>query len=85
VAHPDLVDKSRKYLSPPQSKIRLIRISVKTMDKESEVLAYLRQKFPRTNEPKMKAGIIVSPQMKPLFGYQYFSTKFYRKKSLEGS
>ena len=85
MAHPDLVDKSRIYLPPPQSKLRLIRISVKTMDKESEVLAYLRQKFPQTNEAKMKAGIFVGPQIKQLFGHQYFSTKFYRKKNLEGS
>jgi hypothetical protein len=55
------------------------------MDKESEVLAYLRQKFPNTSEAKMKTGIFVGPQMKKLCGHQYFSTKFYRKKSLEGS
>jgi len=43
------------------------------MDKESEVLAYLRQKFPKTSEVKMKAGIFIGPQMDlirpPIFQY----------------
>jgi len=85
VAHPTLVDKSRIYLPPPQSKLRLIKISVEAMDKESEGCAYLRQTFPKTSEAKMKAGIFGGPQIKQLFDHQYMSTKFYRKKSLEGS
>jgi len=84
VAHLALMDKSRIYLSPHQSKHRFIKISVKAMDKENEGFAYLRQKFPKTNEAKMKAGIFGGPQMKQLFDHQYFSTKFYRKKSLKG-
>jgi len=59
VAHPTLVDKSRIYLFPPQSKLRVIKISVKAMDKESEVFASLRQKFPKTTEAKTKAGIFL--------------------------
>ena len=85
MAHPDLVDKSRIYLPPPHSELRLIKLSVKTLDKEREGFAHLRQKFPKTNEDKMKAGNLVGPQMKQLFDHQYFSTKLYRKKSLEGS
>jgi len=84
VAHPTLVDKSRIYLPSPQSKLRLIKISVKVMDKESEGFAYLRQKFPKTSEAKMKAGIYGGPQIKQLFDHQYFSPKLYRRKSLEG-
>jgi hypothetical protein len=85
VAHPDLVDKSRIYLPPSHSELRLIKISVKTMAEEREEFAYLRQKFPKTSEAKMKAGIFVGPHMKQLFDNQYFSTKLYRKKNLEGS
>ena len=32
------------------------------MVKESEVFAYLRQKFPKTSEAKMKAGFFFGPQ-----------------------
>jgi hypothetical protein len=49
------------------------------MDKESEVLAYLRQKFPKTSEAKMKAGIFVGPQLKQLFHHEYFSKKNLQK------
>ena len=80
-----MVDKSRIYLPQPQSKLHLIKISVKSMVKESEVFAYLRQKFPKTSEVKMKAGTFVGPQIKQLFNHQQFITKFYRKRSLEGS
>jgi hypothetical protein len=58
VAHPTLVDKSRIYLLPPQSKLRVIKISVKAMDKESEGFACLRQKIPKTSEAKMKVGFL---------------------------
>ena len=85
MAYPVLVDMSRIYLPPPQSKLRLIKAYVKAMDKESEVFACLRQKFPETTQAKVKAGIFVGPQMKKLFYHQQFSTKFYRKRSLEGS
>jgi hypothetical protein len=85
VAHPVLVDRSRIYLPQLQSKFCLIKMSVEMMDKESKVLAYLRKNFPKTSEAKIKAGIFVVSQMKQLFHHQYFSTKFYRKKSLEGS
>jgi hypothetical protein len=34
---------------------------VKVMDKESEGFAYLRQKFPKMLEAKMKNGIFIGP------------------------
>jgi hypothetical protein len=45
VAHPGLGGESRIYLPPLHIKLSLIKISVTTMDKESEGFAYLRQKF----------------------------------------
>jgi len=45
------------------------------MDKESEGFAYLRQKFPKVSEVKMKEVIFVGPQITQLFDDQDFSTK----------
>jgi hypothetical protein len=48
---------------------------VKAMDNEREVFAYLRQKFPRTNEANKKERIFIGPQITHLFEEQDFSTK----------
>ena len=45
------------------------------MSKESKRFAYLRQKFPKISEAKMKEGIFVSPQINQLFKDQDFSTQ----------
>jgi hypothetical protein len=46
VAHPALVGKSKTHLPLLHIKLSLIKISVKTMDRENEGFDYLRQKFP---------------------------------------
>jgi len=53
------VDKSKIYLPPLHIKLGLIKIFVKVMDKESEGFAYLKQKFPKISEAKVKEGIFV--------------------------
>jgi hypothetical protein len=40
-------------------KLGLIKIFVKVMDKESEGFAYLKQKFPKISEAKIKERIFV--------------------------
>jgi len=37
------------------------------MDKKSEGFAYLRQKYPKRSEAKMKERIFVDPKIKQLF------------------
>ena len=59
MAHPAWVDKSKIYLPPLHIKLGLIKIFVKVMDKESEGFAYLKQKFPKISEAKVKEGIFV--------------------------
>jgi len=54
VAHPALWDKSKLYLPPLYISLGLINISVKAVDKESEGFAYLKQKFSKISEAKMK-------------------------------
>ena len=53
------MDKSKIYLPPLHIKLGLIKIFVKVMDKESEGFAYLKQKFPKISEAKVKEGIFV--------------------------
>jgi len=45
----------------------LIKVSVKVTDKESEIFAYCRQKFPKLSETKKKKRILVGPQITQLF------------------
>jgi hypothetical protein len=65
VAHPALMDKSNIYL-PQDIKLGLKKISVKVMDKGIEGFAYLRQKFPKISEAKMKEVISIGPQTNKL-------------------
>ena len=48
---------------------------MKPVDKESEGFAYLRQKFPKISEAKMKEGIFADPHIKELFEDHDFSIK----------
>jgi hypothetical protein len=56
-------------------KIRLIKMFVKAMDKESEGFDYLRQNFPQNSGAKKREGVFVGPQVTQLFEHQDFSTK----------
>jgi len=67
LACPALGDKSNNYMPLLHIKLGLIEIFVKVIDKEREGFAFLRQKFPRINEAKIKAGIFFGPQMKHPF------------------
>ena len=48
---------------------------MKAVDKESEGFVYLRQKFPKISEVKIKEAVFVGPQVTQLFEDQDFSTK----------
>jgi len=82
VAHSASVGKSKICLPPLYIQLGFINIPVKAMDKESEGFGYLRQKFSKLSEAKMKEGIFVGPQIKKLFKDQDFSYKLevYRKR-----
>ena len=45
------------------------------VDKNGPVFAYLKEKFPRVTEAKIKEGIFVGPQIKKLFDDLNFSAK----------
>jgi hypothetical protein len=76
VARPVLVGKSKIHLPPLHIKLGLIKISVKTMDKESEGFGYLSQNFPKIREAKLKQEIkIAGSQIAQLFEERGFSSK----------
>jgi hypothetical protein len=73
VSHPASVDNTKIHIPPVYIEFSLIKISVKMKDKESERSAYLRQKFPKMREAKMKNIIFIGPRIKqPLKENQNF-------------
>jgi len=42
------------------------------MNQEEAAFTYLREKFPRLSEAKLKEGIIIGPQLRDLMQYTYF-------------
>jgi hypothetical protein len=75
VTHPALGDKSKIYLSALPIMLGLIKVSVRATDKESEMIAYFRQTFPKISEIKKKKGILVGSQITQLFEDHVFSTE----------
>jgi hypothetical protein len=66
VMHQQLVDPKKIYLPPLHIKLGLMKNFVKAMDKESDGFLFLKQKFPRISDAKIKEGIFVGPQIKEL-------------------
>lgn len=62
-----LVQKEKIYLPPLHIKLGLIKNFVKALDKEGNAFKYLKNKFPRISEAKIKEGIFVGPQIRQLF------------------
>jgi hypothetical protein len=75
VTLPAIGGKSKIHLPPLHIKLVLIKISVQAMDEESEKFGYLRQKFAKIREAKMKDGIFVGLQITQIFEDQDIRTK----------
>lgn len=67
VSNTPLVDSQKVILPPLHIKLGLMKNFVKAMDKEGRAFSYLKQKFPRISDAKIKEGIFVGPQIKNLF------------------
>lgn len=58
---------SNKILLPPlHIKLGLMKNFVKAMNRDGPAFGYLKQKFPRISEAKIKEGIFVGPQIRQL-------------------
>ena len=58
-----LVDMSKILVPAMHLKIGLTKNSVNAMNQEEVAFAYLREKFPRLSEAKLKEGIFIGPQI----------------------
>ena len=65
IAEP-IVDPKDVHLPPLHSKLGLMKNFVKGMNKEGQALRYLRNKFPKISDAKVKKGIFVAPQIRQL-------------------
>jgi len=59
------------YLSPLHIKIGLIKNFVKTMDQNSAGFTYLKNKFPRISNDKIKEGVFVGLQIRKLIHHHH--------------
>lgn len=73
VINKTLVESSKVILPALHVKLGLMKNFVKAMDKTGEAFLYLRKKFPRLSEAKIKEGIFVGPQIHKLFKDEHFN------------
>jgi hypothetical protein len=57
-------------------KLGLMKNFVKAMNQEEAAFTYLREKFPRLSEAKLKEGIFIGPQIRDLIKGEYFDRLF---------
>ena len=72
VENQPLVELSEILLSSMHLKLGLTKNSVKTMNQEEAAFTYLREKFPRLSEAKLKESIFNGPQIRDLIKDEYF-------------
>lgn len=72
VQHEPLVDPKRILLPPLHIKLGLMKSFVKRMNQEDAAYKYLRGKFPRLSDAKVKEGVFIGPQIRDLFRDQHF-------------
>jgi hypothetical protein len=74
VGNQPLVELSNILLPAMHLKLGLTKNSVKDMNHEEAVFVYLREKFPRLSEAKLKEGIFIGPQIRDLIKDEYFDS-----------
>lgn len=63
------------FLPPLHIKLGLMKIFVKAMDRSGDGFLYLKEKFPKLSEAKIKEGIFVGPQIRQLMKDDIFKEK----------
>ena len=72
VENQPLVELSKILLPSMHFKLGLMENFVKVMEQEEASFTYLREKFPRLSEAKLKEGIFIGPQIQELTKDEYF-------------
>lgn len=63
IIQPPLVERDKIFLPPLHIKLGLMKNFVKAMNKEGRGFQYLKQRFPKITDAKIKEGIFVGPQI----------------------
>lgn len=79
VQHQPLVEKEKIIIPPLHVKLGLMKNFVKAVDREGDGFRYLREKFPKITEGKLKEGIFVGPQIREIVNDEIFETKLTAK------
>ena len=66
VLHPSLVNSDMIILPSLHIRLGLYKTFVKALDKSGAGFHYLKEKFPRVSDSKIKEGIFVDPQIRAL-------------------
>ena len=72
VLYPSLVEPSKILLPPLHVKLGLMKNFVKAMDRDGQAFKYLRDKFPRMSDAKVKEGVFVGPQIRDILRDEQF-------------
>ncbi|GBM75228.1 hypothetical protein AVEN_73992-1 [Araneus ventricosus] len=78
-----LVAPEKILLPPLHIKLSLMKNFVKAMDCGGSGFQYLRLKFPKVSEAKIKEGIFVGPQFRQLMKDPVFESKLTKKEAAE--
>ncbi|GBN00648.1 hypothetical protein AVEN_154414-1 [Araneus ventricosus] len=76
-----IVASEKKFLPPLHIKLGLMKNFVKAMDCGGNGFQYLRLKFPKVSETKIKEGIFVGPQFRQLMKDPVFESKLTKKEA----
>ena len=79
VVYQPLVSAEKILLPPLHIKLGLIKNFVKTMDLDGSAFVYLKTKFPKMSEAKLKEGIFVGPQIRELMKDSQFEGQLNRQ------
>lgn len=75
ISEEPLIQKEKIFLPPLHIKLGLMKNFVKAMNKDGEGFLYIKGKFPRISDAKVKEGIFVGPQIRELMKDAVFRTK----------
>jgi len=72
VINPPLVLPEKIYLPPLHIKLSLMKNSVEGVDKTGRGFKYVRNKFPKVSDAKIKEGIFIGPHIRELMQDKQF-------------
>lgn len=81
ILHPPLVQQQNIIVPPLHLKLGIMKNFVKSLKRESEAFQYLKKKFPKISDAKLKEGIFIGPQIRQLIKDNIFNSKLNKQES----